>query len=184
MIMQSSIRRQMLLMRRQLSSQYIEQQTLQFNQLLNNFISPFSSVAIYAAIDNELSVYSVVDNFSDSMRIALPKINTDDNLEFVDYEDRSLWRLGKYNILEPATDAINYIPGVYLVPLTAIDSVGVRVGMGKGYYDRYLKPYQGQSVFVGVGWDFQLSSEKFIMQSHDVTMDYFISPSGIIKFNA
>jgi 5-formyltetrahydrofolate cyclo-ligase len=178
--MQSLIRRQMLAKRKALNSEYINHYQALLDEKLVEFIQQFSSIAIYSAIQNEVSVNCVADYISHDA-IALPKINNNDELIFVRYEDPSLWQRGQYNILEPITSEIDFIPEAFLVPLTAIDCVGTRIGMGKGYYDRYLKFCQ-DSVLVGVGWDFQLVDDMLPRQPHDIPMDYFISPSCLIKF--
>lgn len=183
MITQSDIRQKMLMMRRQLDEQCINTTTSIFNDRLLDFARQFSSIAMYSAVANEISVNCVADLLCIGVKLSLPKINSDDELDFVEYEDPSLWQTGKYNIPEPTTNIIDYVPDVFLVPLTVIDHVGVRVGMGKGYYDRYLKNCVGKSLFVGVGWDFQLIDQSIVVQPHDIKMDYFISPTQLIKFD-
>lgn len=180
MTMQSLIRRQILAKRKALNSEYINHYQPLLDEKLVEFIQQFSSIAIYSAIQNEVSVDCVMDHISHDA-IALPKINHNDELVFVNYEDPSLWQRGQYNILEPTASMIDFVPEVFFVPLTAIDHVGTRIGMGKGYYDRYLASCQ-DSVLVGVGWDFQLVDDVLLRQHHDVPMDYFISPSCFIKF--
>lgn len=181
MTMQSHIRRQMLAERKALNSEYINHYQSLFKAKLVEFIQQFSSVAIYSAIQNEISVNCVASYISHGA-IALPKVNSSNNLVFVNYEDPSLWQKGQYNILEPTTSEIAFIPEAFIVPLTVIDSVGTRIGMGKGYYDRYLGGLRDDVVLIGVGWDFQLVKDKLIRQSHDVAMDYFISPSYFLNF--
>ena len=182
MINQSSIRHQMLKMRAELSQDYIDTHLDSFNQKLISFVQQFSSIAIYSAIRNEVPLDRIVEHYSASKKLSLPKINANDELEFVGYQPKHLWKIGKYDIPEPITDVIAYIPDVFIVPLTAVDKLGTRIGMGKGYYDRYLKNIKDQSILVGVGWDFQLHNENFHRQSHDIPMDCFISPSACIKF--
>ncbi|GAA5093620.1 5-formyltetrahydrofolate cyclo-ligase [Wohlfahrtiimonas larvae] len=180
MTMQSHIRRQMLAERKALTSEYINYYQPLLDRKLVVFTQQFSSIAIYSAIQNEVSVNCVANHIQHDA-IALPKINRNDELIFVEYEDPNLWQKGQYNILEPTTEVVNFVPEAFIVPLTAIDYTGTRIGMGKGYYDRYLESCQ-DSVLVGVGWDFQLVNEVLARQSHDVPMDYFISPSYFIKF--
>ena len=181
MTMQSLIRRQMLAKRKALTPTYIQYYQPLFNHRLIEFIQQFSSIAIYSAIQNEVSVDCVAEYIQHDC-IALPKINDNDELIFVNYEDPSLWQRGQYNILEPATSKIDYLPEAFLVPLAAIDYVGTRIGMGKGYYDRYLGSLHDDVKLIGVGWDFQLVDKILPRQLHDIPMDYFISPSCFMKF--
>lgn len=171
----------MLAKRKALNSEYINYYQSLLNEKLVEFIQKFSSIAIYSAIQNEISVDCVMDYISHDV-IALPKINNNDELVFVNYEDPNLWQKGQYNILEPVTAIVDFIPEAFIIPLTAIDHTGTRIGMGKGYYDCYLGPLQDDVILIGVGWDFQLVNEVLMRQSHDVPMDYFISPSYFLKF--
>lgn len=182
MTMQSSIRRQMLSKRRSLDQPYIDHYQPLFDVKIQEFSQSYASMAIYSAIGNEISINSLAHSVN-LQKLALPKITADDQLIFVDYEDPELWQRGRYDILEPTTEPIQFVPELFFIPLTAIDYVGTRVGMGKGYYDKYLQNLIGQSIFVGVGWDFQLVDKVLMRQSHDVPMDYFISPSCILDFS-
>ncbi len=179
---QSSIRHQILKMRAKLNQEYIDSNIASFNQKLITLITDSSSIALYSSVRNEISVDYIFERCALNKKISLPKININDELEFVHYQPKSLWAIGKYDIPEPATDVIDYVPDIFIVPLVAIDNAGTRIGMGKGYYDRYLKNIKGHSILVGVGWDFQLRNEVFERQGHDIPMDYFISPSHLIKF--
>ena len=181
MTMQSHIRRQILAERKALTPIYINHFQFLFDERLNSFISQFSSVAMYSAIRNEVSVNCIAESLV-SDYIALPKIDSNDELIFVNYENPGLWQVGPYDILEPTTSIIDFLPEAFIVPLTAIDHLGTRVGMGKGYYDRYLQSIQNRVTLIGVGWDFQLVDVNLPRQSHDVPMHYFISPSHFIKF--
>lgn len=181
MITQLNVRRNILNQRKNLSQSYIDIQQPLFNQKILKFCEAYSSIGLYSAMPKELSV-DCCFQLSDRINLSLPRINQDDLVDFVNYEAPSLWRVGRYDILEPTTSIIDYVPEVFLVPLVAIDSVGTRIGMGKGYYDRFLQNIAEQTILVGVGWDFQLLEGPFVRQSHDIAMDYFISPAHCIRY--
>lgn len=181
MTMQSDIRRQMLARRSTLHSKYIQYYQSIFDERLVAFIQQFSTIAIYSAVRHEISVHCVIGQMS-HQAIALPKINDQDELIFVQYENPNLWQKGAYGILEPMTTEIDFVPEAFIVPLTAIDRQGTRIGMGKGYYDRYLQSVRDEAILIGVGWDFQLVDQVLMRQSHDIPMNYFVSPSHFIKF--
>ncbi|MDR2753745.1 MAG: 5-formyltetrahydrofolate cyclo-ligase [Oscillospiraceae bacterium] len=60
-------------------------------------------------------------------------------------------RPGAHNIPEPPRDALLCTPGpqtLCLVPGLAFDPTGVRLGYGKGYYDRFLPGFPGRTMGV------------------------------------
>jgi 5-formyltetrahydrofolate cyclo-ligase len=87
--------------------------------------------------------------------------------------------VGRFGILEPSasTPVAEAKADVILVPGLAFDRSGVRMGRGRGYYDRLLADFQG----VRVGVCFKESVLKQIpAEPHDALMDFIITPSGII----
>ena len=74
-----------------------------------------------------------------------------------------------------------------IVPGSAFSATGNRLGWGRGYYDNWLMKLKEDaeshdcSVFTaGFCFDCQLVSSVPV-ESHDVKMDFVVSPSGIIK---
>ena len=65
-----------------------------------------------------------------------------------------------------------------LVPGVAFGRDGSRMGMGAGYYDRFL-PQAKQAVTMGVAYDC-LMQESLPCDEHDVKMQCLVSESGII----
>ena len=64
-----------------------------------------------------------------------------------------------------------------LVPGTAFDVRGHRIGQGGGYYDRYLN--RTRAVRVGVCHDFALLS-AVPSEAHDVRMDIVVTPGRTV----
>ena len=64
-----------------------------------------------------------------------------------------------------------------LVPCTAFDAVCHRVGMGKGYYDRYL-PRCTRAVKLGVAFEAQ-RVDKAAVDAHDEKLDGFVTEGGL-----
>jgi 5-formyltetrahydrofolate cyclo-ligase len=72
-------------------------------------------------------------------------------------------------IAPPAIDLI-VVPGV------AFDRAGYRVGMGAGYYDRFLP--QTAACRLGVAWSFQVV-DAVPADEHDAQLDYLLTEGGI-----
>lgn len=92
--------------------------------------------------------------------------------------------MGIHGILEPDAERhpevspleaeLFLIPGVGFDPIT-----GVRLGRGKGHYDRYLSVARGKpkpAEFVGVAFSTQLI--KLVAEAHDIPMDRVVSEDG------
>lgn len=78
-----------------------------------------------------------------------------------------------YDIVEPTQlDCI-------LVPGLAFDRRGGRMGMGAGYYDRYLQQIAVEKR-IGIAWDNQLLEGMLPMAPHDECMHTIVTPSESI----
>ena len=64
-----------------------------------------------------------------------------------------------------------------LVPCTAFDAVCHRVGMGKGYYDRYLHRCT-RAVKIGVAFEAQRVN-KAAVDAYDEKLDGFVTEGGL-----
>ena len=89
---------------------------------------------------------------------------------------------GAYRILEPRPE-LRDRPGkrvdpaaldLVLVPGTAFDPTGGRMGQGKGYYDRLLTRVRPGAPLVALAFDCQVVPE-IPVASHDVFMDYVVT---------
>ena len=86
----------------------------------------------------------------------------------------------RWGVLEPKSDApavaLASIDG-FLVPGLAFDRRGVRLGRGKGFYDRALAGARG--IKIGVGFAMQIANEPLPAEAHDVRMDGVVTEDGV-----
>ena len=87
---------------------------------------------------------------------------------------------GAYGIYEPTSD----LPVVTItektlciVPALAIDSLGFRLGYGKGYYDRFLKKFKGISLSA---IDSRFTVDTLPTYQTDIPVDIIITETGVI----
>ncbi len=137
-------------------------------------------VAAYMACRGELSLMPVMgDLLARGVALALPRCTAPGAMTF--HRVTRLDRLvpGAYGLMEPSPGCAAVAPeaiDLMLVPGTAFDASGGRIGQGGGYYDRYLP--QTRALRVGVCHGFALLA-RVDAQAHDARMDAVITPHGI-----
>ena len=76
-------------------------------------------------------------------------LDRDGNMEFFKVSHADDLVLGMYNIFEPKPTCEKYVQkenDLVIVPCLSADRQKNRIGYGKGYYDRFLKDFNGVSV--------------------------------------
>ena len=89
--------------------------------------------------------------------------------------------VGQYGIRTPVPERSTLLQpeqlDLVLVPCTAFDAGCYRVGMGKGYYDRYL-PRCTRAVKIGIALEVQ-RVPRAAVDAHDQRLDAFVTERGI-----
>ncbi len=95
------------------------------------------------------------------------------------------WETGAYGIRAPVLERSLVVPpeelDLVLVPCTAFDPACRRVGMGKGYYDRYLARCV-RAIKLGVAFQCQ-QVERAAVEPHDLRLDGFITEREVYTWN-
>ncbi|MGM9528576.1 MAG: 5-formyltetrahydrofolate cyclo-ligase [Phascolarctobacterium sp.] len=140
------------------------------------------SVMGFLAFGKELGVDGVLEAaLAMGKTVAVPHITSATSFEPVRLKNMQDFDLDRYGIrtLRPPLEAI--APESFdlvLVPGVAFGKDGSRMGMGAGYYDRFLPQVQ-QAVIMGVAYDC-LMQDSLPSDEHDVRMQCIVSESGII----
>jgi 5-formyltetrahydrofolate cyclo-ligase len=99
----------------------------------------------------------------------------------------------RYGMLEPATRGIRagrYLNplalSVLFMPLVAFDDQGTRLGMGAGYYDRYIGrlSHTLRPLLVGLAHEAQRSDQALPRNPWDVPLDAVVTETGWQAFSA
>lgn len=145
----------------------------------------FYKIALYLQHDNELATTALIDLlFSKDCELYLPKIDGN-NMTFCRYYQNHQMIHNQFGIAEP--DTTEHLKpeqlDLILLPLTAFDLKGNRLGMGGGYYDRALSEVANtKTVIAGLAYDFQ-EVEDCPVESFDKPMQRLLTPTRIIEFN-
>lgn len=68
-----------------------------------------------------------------------------------------------------------------LVPGVAFDTKGGRMGMGAGYYDRFLAKVPEERL-LGVAWETQVVQDSIPMETHDKRLSGLITDERVLRF--
>ncbi len=154
-------------------------------QIVANFMAlpeyaAATTVLFYVDAGSEVRTrHSLPDALAGGKRIVVPYCIVETNeLELFLLEDMSELVEGAYKILEPKAE-LRELPNkkvtpeqldLVMVPGTAFDPKGGRMGQGKGYYDRLLARVRPDAPLVAIAFDCQIFDE-IPVSAHDVFMD-------------
>lgn len=113
------------------------------------------------------------------IRWAYPAVEGNDLCLRIPHSDES-FQVGSYGIEEPRKETsssvnIQECAGA-LVPGTAFDLAGHRLGSGKGFYDRLLQNFRGRKI--GVAYSVQISTQLLPSEPFDIAMTDIVSEKG------
>ena len=119
------------------------------------------------------------------IRVLLPVSRDDGLLEWATYDrelDESLDVLG---MPVPTTEVLGPIAindvGLILVPAAAVDGGGMRMGWGRGYFDKTLGSMDRRPPVFAVVFDNEVVDE-LPREPHDQSVDGVVTPSAITRF--
>lgn len=103
------------------------------------------------------------------------------------YQPDSRLVANRYGIEEPATNDQHISPmavSLILLPLVAFDDSGGRLGMGGGYYDRFLGalPVSLRPRLVGLAHEIQRSPTPLPADNWDIALDDVVTEAGWRQF--
>lgn len=140
------------------------------------------TVMAYMACRGELSLAPVInDLLAQGKMLVLPRCEAPGVMTARKIESLAQLVPGAYGLLEPGCGSLIVPPqeiDLVLVPGTAFDRTGGRIGQGGGYYDRFLP--RTRALRAGVCHEFAML-DHVPCTAHDVHMDVLITPAGVIR---
>ena len=127
-------------------------------------------VAVFCALPDEPPTAEVLQRWSQSKHIVVPRVEGD-CMRFFDY-DPATQQSGAFGIEEPAETATLCSPAeidLIVVPGVAFTIDGKRLGRGRGYYDKYLSQSEFHATRIGVCYKHQLVDE-LPTEPYDISM--------------
>ena len=136
-------------------------------------------IGVYYPIGSEILTQDIIQELlSNGKDVFLPKV-IGGNIEFRKIAGFSSLEKGSFDIMEPKDDCmIDNNLDVVLVPTVGISPIGVRLGYGHGFYDRFLAEHKTATI--------SLTLEKQIVKNipksdHDVIIDWIVTEDRILK---
>jgi len=144
------------------------------------------AVLLYAAVDNEVATSLILQHaLASGRRVFYPVADVaTDSLHFRAVGSAADLRPGRFGIPEPLTgppiDPGELRGAVVFVPGLAFGARGERLGMGGGYYDRFLTSAGPEVTAVGLGYSFQLV-ERLPQDPWDRRLDYVVTELAVFE---
>lgn len=142
-------------------------------------------IALYAPFRKEVDTWEVLKAALTTGKIVLFPSVTGEDLVFRVVAGESDLQSGRYGIMEPGAGCTIVDPGqaqLLIVPGVVFDKNGIRIGYGKGFYDRALHMLEGSGRIWGFCYGFQLV-ESIAGEPHDVVMDAVVTEFGVLRCN-
>lgn len=142
-------------------------------------------VAGYWPLHHEMDPGPLMMSFLEAgARLCLPVMQGEERpLLFRSWRPGDTLETGTFGVEEPVDRAPESVPDLVLVPLVGVDRAGMRLGFGKGYYDRTLAALRraGTVRAVGVAYAEQLV-DRVPSEAHDQALDALVTDAGWTSF--
>ena len=136
-------------------------------------------IGVYFPTGSEILTQDIIQELlSNAKEVFLPKV-IGDKMEFRKIVDFSSLEKGNFDIMEPKNDCkIDNRLDVILVPTVGITPNGIRLGYGKGFYDKFLAENKTTTI--------SLTLEKQIVKNipkskHDVIINWIVTEDRMLQ---
>lgn len=152
------------------------------NIIGSDYFKKAEQVLIFASTDEEFDTCYIIERCRlEHKRVFYPRcLDRDGNMEFLKADCVGDLELGSYKLLEPKTTCKKYKPkenDLIIVPALSVDKNKHRIGYGKGYYDRFLKDFNGVSICPCYS---EMCTEKLPADEYDIKVSYVATDKEVI----
>lgn len=173
--------------RRNLTAPERDNATAAFARQLTSLVqsTDATSIAAYLPAQDEPDIRPFLNWANENgVRTLMPVSREDGLLDWVvDIDDEVV---GEYGVPEPVGELLGPMAvdevDLMIIPAAAVDATGMRLGWGRGYFDRLLGSMEVRPPVYAVIFDGELV-ERVPTELHDKAVDGVITPSGITTFD-
>lgn len=152
--------------------------------LATQIYSEAKIIMAYASMPDELQLNELFAAcFDDKKTLAIPFIVGKGEMQAVEVPNFDSLEIGAFNIPTVKENLRNFIKSAQIdciiVPGVALDKNFNRLGMGGGYYDRFL-PLAVNAKKIALAYDFQLV-DNLPLESHDTRINAVLTPTRLFE---
>lgn len=152
--------------------------TVHLRRLVEDLADANTQIGLYRPLQDEAQFELVPPT-----RFFYPKVEGHE-IQFYRPHTAFAFACGAFGISEPLTEQSDVLnpnaPAIIFCPAVAVDWCGHRIGMGKGYYDRFFARFP-QAVRVGVVYQVQVASDPLPAESWDQALDWIVTEEMILR---
>ena len=143
---------------------------------LRSVLKKAKRIALYRSINGEVPADGLAGYFmGKGIKCCFPRIGNG-RMVFCDCDslNDNEFEVSSYGIKEPLSSKPIVDPkdiDVVVLPAVAYNEEGTRLGMGGGYYDRFIGPLDKKPYLLGICYEFQICSDLPVTD-HDITADF------------
>ncbi len=138
-------------------------------------------VGAFWPIRSEIDPRPIVEGlFARGQRVVLPQV-TPEGLVFREWRAGEALVAGQFGLSEPSADLPPLDPDALIVPLSAFDRNGQRIGYGRGYYDGAIARLSRWHPVLTVGIAFACQEVAQVpAEPHDRPLDHVVTEAGAV----
>ncbi|MFP5471766.1 MAG: 5-formyltetrahydrofolate cyclo-ligase [Bacteroidia bacterium] len=183
------LRKQFLDRRNQLSKAEVENWSLMiFERFFINFEPKNKKIHVFLPIfeKNEINTFLLIEQLFAKTSCQIISSKSDfktSQMEHFLIDENTHFEKDQYNIPTPTNGKKANIDelDIVFVPMLCFDEQGHRVGYGKGFYDIFLAQCSKKTLKIGLSF-FEPISQISDINTHDIILDYCITPNNIYHF--
>lgn len=144
----------------------------------------FSEVLLaYYPLDDEINVLPLIkEALALGKKVALPRCRENNLMDFYYITSLDDVESGAFGIYEPRASCELYdptatSPAIMLIPALTYDTLGYRLGYGRGFYDRYVNRFGGTKA--GLCYRAFLKNSPLPRGRFDMAVDYIVTEKGV-----
>ena len=147
---------------------------------------PGTTISGFMPIRSEADVRPMMSSFrARGARLCLPVVLDKETIVFRELLPTATLVSTGFGTSGPGPDAAELDPDILLIPLSAFDRLGNRIGYGAGHYDRAIDRLRKKGLnprLVGIAFDCQ-EVASVPAEPHDVGLSAIITESGYRRFD-
>ena len=151
-----------------------KQDDIIFNKIINlEEYNKSNLILTYVSLKDEVDTMQLIEySLAQGKKVAVPKCEGEDIIFYYINNLEDLEK-GNFGILEPKTNELvnDFTNSICIIPGVAFDKENNRIGYGRGFYDRFLKSYNG--IKIGLTYR-ECICDKIDTDINDIKMDKVI----------